>query len=118
MENIGDTLFGGILKFASVVNGWIPRPPIMSLSPEERSRLIGSYKSNDGRNYWVTQDGTGFRICGLTNCEFVPINAMTLRDRGDPEGVIRFESLRDQKYRYMVATHPLRLTIGAVRVLP
>jgi len=111
-----ESFAGGIRKIVAVSSGWLPKPPMVILSGEDRHKVIGRFRAEDGRNFEVISTDIGFRIDGLTSRELIPIDNQTFYDTGDPEAIVRFKRLRNRVYTGFAVTHPLRLTINARRV--
>ncbi len=116
MGAVFETLTGSLRKFVIISHRWLPKSPIVALSGEDRSKIIGRFRAEDGQDFEVISTASGFRIDGLTGRELVPISIQTLYDSGDPEAIVRFDRLRNRVYTSFTVTHPLRLTISARRV--
>jgi len=116
MGLVFETLSGSLRKIAAVSSAWLPRPRAVRLSDEERRKIIGRFRAEDGREFEVFPTASGFLIDGLSGRELTAISAETLYDAGDPEAIVRFERLRNRVYTIFVVTHPLRLSINARRV--
>ena len=114
-----DAVFGNVAesirKFASIAHGFLAGPERPALSEKQCDRLVGRYRAKDGQNFEVTRREAGFRIEGLTRWELLPIDRATLFTGNDPELVVRFKYLQNGRYNCLVATHPLRLTVVALR---
>jgi len=116
MGVVFESLTGSLRKIVAVSITWLPRPPAVSLSDDDRRKIIGCFRAEDGREFDVVPTDSGFRIDGLTGGELIPINNATLYNAGDPEAIVRFDRLRNRVYTNFVVTHPLRLSINARRV--
>ncbi len=116
MGAVFETLGGSLRKIVAFSSGWLPRPPMVILSGDDRSKIIGRFRADDGRDFEVVPTDEGFRIDGLTGRELIPISHETFYDTGDPEAIVRFERLRNRVYTSFAVTHPLRLTIRARRI--
>ncbi len=115
MDAVFQSVTEGLRKFVTVANGWFSAPEQITLAEKDRDRLIGHYRLKDGQGLEVTWSGTGFRIGGLTQGELSAIDRAALFTGNDPELVVRFKYLQNGRYTCLVATHPLRLTIIALR---
>jgi hypothetical protein len=115
MEAAFESVAEGIRKFATIANGWLSRREQITLAQKERDRLTGRYRAKDGQYFEVAATSAGFRIDGLTQSELSPVDRATLLTSSDPELVVRFKYLQNGGYSCFVATHPLRLTIIALR---
>jgi len=116
MGVVFESLTGSLRKIVAVSGAWLPKPRTVRLSGEDRRKIIGCFRAEDGRNFEVIPTDSGFRIDGLSGRELIPISHETLYDAGDPEAIVRFERLRNRVYTSFVVTHPLRLSINARRV--
>ena len=97
------------------ITEWLPRQPRVVLSERDCRRLLGLYRAKDGRRCNVTCTPEGFRISGLMLGELLPIDRTTLYDSTDPEAQVKFMQLRNGGYGMMAVSHPLRLTLIALR---
>jgi len=116
MGVVFETLSGSLRKIVAVSSAWLPRPHAVSLSEDDRRKIIGRFRAEDGREFKVLPTASGFHIDGLSGRELIAISAETLYDAGDPEAIVRFERLRNRVYTNFIVTHPLRLSINARRV--
>ena len=114
-EVVLQSLSDSFRKVASIADGWISKSPQVILPEKDQNRLTGCYRTKEGLLLELAWEQGRFFSKGFYESELSLIDSTTLFDINDAEALISFSKLQDEGYTYLTITHPLRLTITAVR---